>query len=201
MKKSHLSILIVLAVLIVDQVLKVWIKTSMVLGQEIRIADWFIIHFTENNGMAFGLEFGEKAGKYFLTGFRLVACGAIIYFIKKLILSKAPTGVIVGFSLILAGALGNIIDSVFYGMIFSESIYKVAEVFPEGGGYSSIMQGRVVDMFYFPLIKTTYPSWSPINAGDPFIFFRPVFNVADASISVAIGYMLIFQRKFFQQTM
>lgn len=201
MKRSHLSILIVLAVVLADQILKIWIKTTMVIGQEIRVADWFIIHFTENNGMAFGLEFGEKAGKYVLTGFRLIACGAIVYFIRNLIKTHAPKGVIIGFSLILAGALGNILDSVFYGVIFSDSFYKVAQVLPDGGGYSSLMQGRVVDMFYFPILQTTYPSWSPINPGQPFIFFRPVFNIADASISVAIFYMLIFQRNFFQHKM
>ncbi len=198
MKKGHIALLIVFSVLLIDQVVKIWIKTTMVLGQEIRVADWFIIHFTENNGMAFGLEFAGKTGKYILTIFRIAAVSAIGFYINHLIKTKAPIGVVIGFSLIFAGAVGNIIDSMFYGLIFEDSLYRVSGVFPSGGGYSSFLQGRVVDMFYFPIIKGVYPSWSPIYAGQPFIFFRPVFNIADSAITSGIMWMLIFHRNFFK---
>ncbi len=170
----------------------------MVLGQEIRVADWFIIHFTENNGMAFGLEFAGKIGKYILTIFRIVAVAAIAFYLKVLVKQEAPRGVVIGFALIFAGAVGNIIDSVLYGMIFSDSLYHVAQFMPEGGGYSSFLQGRVVDMLYFPLIKSTYPSWIPFTGGQPMVFFRPVFNIADSAITSGILLMLIFYRNFFK---
>lgn len=201
MKKGHLAILIIFLVLIADQTLKIWIKTTMVLGQEIRIADWFIIHFTENNGMAFGLEFAGKLGKYLLSIFRIVAVVAIVFYLKTIIKNGAPWGVVVGFALIFAGAVGNILDSVFYGMFFEDSLYQVSTFLPEGGGYSSFLQGRVVDMLYFPLIKSTYPSWSPINPGESFIFFRPVFNIADSAISSGIILMLGFYRSFFKNNL
>ncbi len=198
MKKGHLAVIIIALVLIIDQTVKIWIKTSMVLGQEIRVANWFIIHFTENNGMAFGLEFAGKFGKYLLSIFRIVAVVAIAIYIKVLVKKGAPRGVIIGFALIFAGAVGNILDSIFYGMVFSDSLYQTAQFLPAGGGYSSFLQGRVVDMLYFPLIKTTYPDWFPINAGQPFIFFRPVFNIADSAITSGILLMLIFYRNFFK---
>lgn len=200
-KKGNLAIGIILFILIVDQVFKIWIKTTMVLGQEIHIADWFIIHFTENNGMAFGFEFGDKWGKYVLSIFRIVAVVAIAFYMRTMIQKKAPTGVIIGFALIFAGAVGNILDSVYYGIIFGDSLYHVAEFMPEGGGYSSFLQGRVVDMLYFPILKTTYPTWFPINAGQPFIFFRPVFNIADSAITGGILLMLVFYRDFFKKAL
>jgi len=194
------SILIVLLVLLFDQLLKFWIKSNMMLGDEFIIAkNWFIIHFVENNGMAFGLEFGNSIGKYFLSIFRIIAVGAIGWYIAKLWKRDVPFGVIACFSLIMAGAIGNILDSAFYGLIFNESYGQVATLFPEGGGYSSFLQGRVVDMFYFPLVSGNYPSWLPFVGGDDFIFFRPVFNLADSSITVGIISILIFYRKFFDE--
>jgi len=194
------SIIIILLVLFFDQTLKIWIKTNMMLGDEIIIAkNWFIIHFVENNGMAFGLEFGNSIGKYFLSVFRIVAVGAIGWYITKLWKKDVPFGVIACFSLIMAGAIGNILDSAFYGLIFNESYGQVATLFPAGGGYSSFLQGRVVDMFYFPLISGNYPLWVPFVGGEDFIFFRPVFNMADSSITVGIISILIFYRRFFDE--
>ncbi len=194
------SILIIIVVLLLDQALKIWIKTNMMLGDEFVIAkNWFIIHFVENNGMAFGLEFGSHIGKYFLSIFRIVAVCAIGWYISKLWKKDVPFGIIVCFSLIMAGAIGNILDSAYYGLIFNESYGQVASWFPPGGGYSSFLQGRVVDMFYFPLISGTYPSWFPYFGGDDFIFFRPVFNLADSSITVGIISILIFYRRFFDE--
>ena len=193
------SILIILIVLFLDQALKIWIKTNMMLGDEIIIAkNWFIIHFIENNGMAFGLEFGNSIGKYFLSIFRILAIGAIGWYIAKLWKKEVPFGLIACFSLIMAGAIGNILDSAFYGLIFNDSYGHIAKLFPPGGGYSSFLQGRVVDMFYFPLISGHYPSWIPYLGGDDFIFFRPVFNLADSSITVGIISILIFYRRFFE---
>ena len=194
------SILIIIVVLFLDQALKIWIKTNMMLGDEFIIAkNWFIIHFVENNGMAFGLEFGSHIGKYFLSIFRIVAVCAIGWYISKLWKKVVPFGIIICFSLIMAGAIGNILDSAYYGLIFNESYGQVATLFPPGGGYSSFLQGRVVDMFYFPLISGTYPSWFPYFGGDDFIFFRPVFNLADSSITVGIISILIFYRRFFDE--
>lgn len=186
-----------LAVLLADQILKFWIKLNMRLGDEIRIADWFIIHFTENPGMAFGMELGGSYGKLALSIFRIIAVVAIFFWLRNLSRQKAPTSAIVAVSLILAGALGNILDSAFYGLIFSESLPEVATLFPEGGGYAGFLHGRVVDMFYFPLFKGNLPDWLPIWGGDYFIFFRPIFNLADTSISVGVGLLLLFQRKTF----
>jgi len=194
------SIIIILLILFFDQLLKIWIKTNMMLGDEIIIAkNWFIIHFVENNGMAFGLEFGNSIGKYFLSVFRIVAIGAIGWYIAKLWKKEVPFGVIICFSLIMAGAIGNILDSAFYGLIFNDSYGRIATLFPPGGSYSSFLQGRVVDMFYFPLISGNYPSWLPFVGGDDFIFFRPVFNLADSSITVGIISILIFYRRFFDE--
>ena len=194
------SIIIILLVLFFDQVLKIWIKTNMMLGDEFIIAkNWFIIHFVENNGMAFGLEFGNSIGKYFLSIFRIIAVGAIGWYIVKLWKRDIPFGVIACFSLIMAGAIGNILDSAFYGLIFNESYGQVATLFPPGGGYASFLQGRVVDMFYFPLISGNYPAWVPFFGGNDFIFFRPVFNMADSSITVGIICILVFYRHFFDE--
>jgi signal peptidase II len=197
---GKLSLLIIVVILLIDQVLKYWIKTNLMLGQEIKLfGNWGLIHFTENNGMAFGLEFGGEVGKMILSIFRIIAVSVIAYYLHHLIKIKAPNGLVLCIALVLAGAIGNIIDSVFYGMLFSESkYYKVAEFLPESGGYSSFLHGKVVDMFYFPVINTTFPSWSPIKAGQEFIFFRPVFNVADSAISVGVSLLLIFQRKYFK---
>ncbi|HEY1023832.1 MAG TPA: lipoprotein signal peptidase [Sphingobacteriaceae bacterium] len=188
-------------ILLADQLLKFWIKLNMTLGQEYRIlGDWFIIHFTENNGMAFGMEFGGEAGKLALSLFRIAAVCAIAYVVIHLIQKKYHRGLILNVSLILAGALGNIIDSTFYGMIFSDSTYyEKAELFPAAGGYSSIFHGRVVDMFYFPIIQGHFPQWFPVWGGEDFIFFRPVFNLADAAISVGVILILIYQKRYFKE--
>ena len=171
----------------------------MILGQEYKIfGDWFIIHFTENNGMAFGMEFWGTNGKIFLTVFRIVAVLGIGWYIKTLIKQDAPKMVVISISLILAGALGNIIDSVFYGVIFDESFYQIAHFLPQDGGYSSLLQGRVVDMLYFPIFKGQYPDWFPFWSNQQFIFFRPVFNIADSSITIGVGYILLFERSFFK---
>jgi signal peptidase II len=171
----------------------------MMLGDEIIIGkNWFIIHFIENNGMAFGLEFGNSIGKYFLSIFRIIAIGAIGWYITKLWKREVPFGIIACFSLIMAGAIGNILDSAFYGLIFDDSYGHIAKLFPATGGYSSFLQGRVVDMLYFPLLAGHYPSWIPYVGGDDFIFFRPVFNMADSSITVGIITILIFYRHFFE---
>jgi len=190
------SILLIAIVLILDQVLKVWIKTNMMIGQEIHFFDWFIIHFTENKGMAFGMEFGGSFGKYLLSVFRLVAIVAIAIYLKNIATTDVKKGVVLSISLVLAGAIGNMIDSAFYGLIFSESYGQLATVFE--GGYAGFLQGKVVDMFYFPLINGHFPQWLPLIGGNHFIFFRPVFNIADASISVGVINMLIFHRSFFK---
>jgi len=171
----------------------------MSLGQEFHIAgNWFIIHFTENNGMAFGLQFAGGYGKLALSLFRIFAVGFLGWYIFRLAKSKTAFGVIFCFSLILAGAMGNIIDSAIYGSVFSESTYfDVARFLPAEGGYSTFLHGKVVDMFYFPILEGNYPQWLPFLGGDHFIFFRPVFNVADSAITCGVISLLIFQRQFF----
>jgi signal peptidase II len=173
----------------------------MTLGQEFPIlGDRGIIHFTENNGMAFGLELGGEIGKLALSLFRIIAIVAIGYGIVYMIKKEYHKGLILCVSLIFAGALGNMIDSAFYGMIFSESTwYDKAVLFPPKGGYSSFLHGKVVDMFYFPLISGHYPSWFPIWGGEDFIFFRPVFNLADAAISIGVVIILIFQKQYLKE--
>ncbi len=160
---------------------------------------WARIHFVENEGMAFGISFGEQTGKLLLSLFRIVAVGFIIYMIRQMILLGESKGVLVCFSMILAGAIGNIIDSAVYGVIFSESPYHggVAEMFPESGGYAGILYGKVVDMLYFPLIRTEWPSWMPLWGGESFEFFSPVFNIADSAITCGIIALLLFYRQFF----
>ncbi len=199
-RKGQLAWIIILSVLIIDQALKIWIKTHMYLGQEFKITEWFIIHFTENKGMAFGFEFGDgKGAKLFLSIFRLLAIGAIGYYLYSLIKKNEKVGLIFCISLILAGALGNMIDSAFYGLIFNESYYQIATLFPPEGGYAGFLQGKVVDMFYFPIIQTHLPSWVPFWGGEEFIFFRPVFNIADSAITIGVISLLIFQKKFFNK--
>ena len=200
MSNKTKSILIIFLVLLVDQILKIFIKTHFMLGEEVVIAkNWFIIHFIENNGMAFGMEFGNSIGKYFLSIFRIAAIGALVWYLAKLWKKDVPFGLIACFSLILAGAAGNLIDSAFYGLIFNESHGQVATLFPAGGGYTTFLLGRVVDMFYFPLIEGHFPTWFPLWGGQEFIFFRPVFNIADSSISVGIVAIFLFYRSYFDE--
>jgi signal peptidase II len=169
----------------------------MYLGQEYHVFDhWFIIHFTENNGMAFGLEFGGSFGKLFLSLFRIILVGGIGWYLFHLIKTKAHMGMIICFSLIFAGAIGNIIDSAFYGLIFSDSDIELAKLFPSEGGYGSFLHGRVVDMLYFPIIDGHFPQWFPFVGGEQFLFFRPIFNIADSSISIGVASLLLFQSKF-----
>lgn len=190
------SAFIVLIVLLIDQVSKIWIKTHMYMGQEFRITDWFIIHFTENNGMAFGLELGGENGKMILSIFRIIASFAIGWYLLHLIRKNSHPGLITCFSFIFAGAVGNIIDSVFYGVIFSDSYRGIAEFLPAEGGYSSFLHGQVVDMLYFPLVSGVFPDWFPMWGGESFLFFRPVFNIADSSITIGAVLFILFQKRF-----
>lgn len=200
-------LIFILALLVLDQAVKIWIKTHMMIGEEFSVfGNWFKILFIENNGMAFGMELGDgKIGKTLLSLFRIVAVGAIGWYIFKLIRDKAPTGVLFSFALIFCGALGNIIDSMFYGMIFEHSLYfnpqnyDVAALFPEGGGYSSFLHGKVVDMLYFPIYEGYLPDWVPFWGGKDFIFFRPVFNLADSYITIGVLMLILFYRKFFSE--
>ena len=197
--KGQLSILIVFAVLVIDQFIKIWVKTHMFWHESIRITDWFFIYFTENNGMAFGMEI---IGKLFLTTFRIVAVALIIMYLIKIVKQNLKTGSIVCISLILAGAIGNIIDCVFYGVLFSESTHSsIATLVPIGEGYSEWFYGKVVDMFYFPIIDTHWPEWMPIVGGEHFIFFSPIFNFADAAISCGIIALILFYGKYLNDTM
>ncbi|MCX6325606.1 MAG: lipoprotein signal peptidase [Bacteroidia bacterium] len=193
------SIIVILVILLVDQTLKIWVKTNMEIGQEIHLfGNWGILHFIENNGMAFGMEMGGKPGKFILSIFRIIAIFGIGWFLFSLVNKKATLGLILAVSAIMAGAIGNIIDSAFYGMIFSESFNQPAILFPPGGGYSSFLHGKVVDMFYFPVINTHWPNWSPIKTGESFVFFRPVFNIADSAITCGVISIILFQKRMFR---
>ena len=193
-----IAIVVILLLLIIDQISKIWIKTNMVLGDSIHIADWFQIHFVENNGMAFGWEVG---GKLFLSLFRIVAIGLIAYYLYKIIKEKYKRGFIISVALIWAGAFGNITDSIFYGKFFTDSTYQIAQFVTNGEGYAGWLHGKVVDMLYFPLIKSTFPTWFPYWGGEDFIFFSPVFNVADSAITVGVIILLLFYRKEFAKSL
>lgn len=182
---------IILTVIILDQILKIWVKTHFYLNEDLEITSWFHLHFIENNGMAFGMEFGPKI---FLTIFRLVLAAGLIWVLVRIkAMAAVKTGFLVCLALIIAGAIGNIIDCVFYGVIFNNPMPpEVAQMFPPGGGYATLFHGRVVDMLYFPLFSFTWPGWMPGVGGQEFLFFQPVFNLADAAISCGMIAVLIF---------
>jgi signal peptidase II len=193
LSRGWLVSLIIFLILLADQALKIWVKTHLSLHDGIHMTDWFYIFFTENNGMAFGIELFDK---FFLTLFRIAAVVALFWYVGRILPKKSTrTGYLVCLALIIAGAMGNIIDCLFYGLIFDHSYGQLATLFPAGGGYGTFFYGKVVDMLYFPLIDTVWPHWMPFVGGEPFVFFRPVFNLADSSISVGIALLLLFYRK------
>lgn len=195
LNNGYLAAIIILVVIIADQILKIWVKTSFFLYESLDITSWFKLNFVENPGMAFGIELGSKM---FLTIFRIVASAVLIYIIYKIRNNKLYSrGFIVCLALITAGAIGNVIDCMFYGLIFNESTpYTMATLFPEGGGYASFLHGKVVDMFYFPLASWYWPDWMPFCGGEYFVFFQPVFNLADAAISVGMVVLILFYSKY-----
>lgn len=185
--------MIIVAILLIDQLIKIWVKTHMALHESIHVTDWFYIAFIENNGMAYGMQIGSKL---LLSLFRIFAIGVLFYYTRLQTQRNARMGYVVCLSLILAGAIGNLIDCMFYGLLFDASTpYSVSGFVSLGEGYAPFLMGKVVDMFYFPLIVTTYPEWFPFHAGEEFIFFSPVFNFADAAISVGVVLLLLFFRK------
>ena len=192
-RRGTLAALIVVGVLLIDQLIKIWVKTNMTLHEQIEILSWFKIVFIENNGMAYGMEIGSKL---VLSLFRVVAISVLGYYIIGQVKRQARWGYLVCLSMIFAGAVGNLIDSMFYGLVFNASSEFYTSYFvPFGTGYASFLMGKVVDMFYFPLIVTTWPDWVPYVGGNPYVFFSPVFNFADASISVGVVFLLLFYRK------
>ncbi|MFH0894626.1 MAG: lipoprotein signal peptidase [Bacteroidota bacterium] len=198
LKALRIPLLVIFLVLFIDQFVKIWVKTHLYLGEEIPVfGNWFIINFVENYGMAFGMQFGGESGKIILTSFRIIAAGLILWYLIKITLKGIPKGLQVAIALIFVGAVGNIVDSVFYGLIFSDSLFEIARMFPAEGGYAGLFHGRVVDMLYFPLFSGDFPSWFPIWGGQHFTFFQPVFNLADASITTGVCMILVFQKRYF----
>lgn len=196
MKKAAL---IVITILVIDQLLKFWIKTTFYMGESHAVlGQWFFLHFTENEGMAFGMKLGGNYGKLLLSLFRIFAVVIIGWWLFRVTKRGAGNLLIVCISLIMAGALGNILDSAFYGILFNESTYmQIATFLPPDGGYGTFLHGKVVDMLYFPIIESHYPAWMPFWGGEEFIFFRPVFNIADSSITTGVMILIFFQKKVF----
>ena len=192
LSKGWGAVCVIMLLLLLDQVLKIWIKAHLQLHESIEITPWFYLYFTENPGMAFGIE---VIGKLCLSLFRIVAVGFIGYYLYKLVKANQSFGFITCVAMILAGAVGNIIDSVFYGVVFDHSYGQVATFLPPEGGYDTWLHGKVVDMFYFPLIQTHFPDWFPLWGGEEFIFFRPIFNLADSAICVGVFLLLLFYRQ------
>lgn len=194
MKELKKPLILILLILVVDQLIKIYVKTHFAIGDDVKVLglDWFRIHFLENKGMAFGMSFGNTVGKFLLTLIRLVLSVAIFIYMNKLIKRGEKKIIIYSFALIFAGAVGNIIDCLFYGIIFNEStVFAAATMFPAEGGYAPFLFGRVVDMFYFPLIDTTWPDWIPFVGGNNFRFFNAIFNFADASITIGVVLLLV----------
>lgn len=192
-RRGMLVALIVVGVLVIDQLIKIWVKTNMTLHEQIEILSWFKIVFIENNGMAYGMEIGSKL---VLSLFRVVAISLLGYYLIGLVNRQSRWGYLVCLAMIFAGAVGNLLDSMFYGLIFNASSEFYTSYFvPFGSGYAPFLMGKVVDMFYFPLIVTSWPDWVPVVGGNPYVFFSPVFNFADASISVGVVLLLLFYRK------
>lgn len=192
--KGWLAAIIIVFIILADQVLKIWVKTNFYYGEEYVITDWFRLNFIENNGMAFGFEFGNKP---VLTWFRIIVSALFVYYVVKLTRRKyINTGYLICVCMITAGAIGNMIDCVFYGVIFNDPVLpQTATLFPPEGGYASLFNGRVVDMFYFPLFDWYWPQWMPVIGGEHFVFFQPVFNIADASLSVGVIVLILFFSK------
>jgi len=185
-------VLLLTVIILIDQLIKVWVKTNMTLHESIRITDWFYISFIENNGMAYGMQLGSKLA---LSLFRVAAIGLLAYYLWQQVRRHARTGYVICLTMVLAGAIGNLIDCMFYGLLFNASSpYYISYLVPFGTGYAPFLMGKVVDMFYFPLIVTTWPEWMPWVGGNEFVFFSPVFNFADASISVGVVLLVLFFR-------
>ena len=199
MSKKNIAIITIVCAILIDQISKIYVKTHFQLGSHgngLKVFDWFYIHFTENNGMAWGFEFGGKTGKLFLTLFRLVAVSGILYWLYKTIQRTVSNWVIIAISLIFSGAIGNIIDSVFYGVIFDSSAHKVATLFSEHP-YGELFYGKVVDMLYFPMWQGVLPNWVPFIGGEYFTFFNAIFNAADSYITIGVVLLFIFSKQAF----